>query len=48
MTQLLANPRSPGDVRPVAASGAPYPYADQLLERVALGNKLIVVAVPNP
>jgi hypothetical protein len=29
-------------------AGRAYPYADQLLERVAMGNKLIVVAVPNP
>jgi hypothetical protein len=28
--------------------GRAYPYADQLLERVGTGNKLIVVAVPNP
>ena len=28
--------------------GRASPYADQLLERVASGNKLIMVAVPDP
>jgi 2-polyprenyl-3-methyl-5-hydroxy-6-metoxy-1,4-benzoquinol methylase len=47
MTQLLANPDALGTSALYRGVGRAYPYADQLLERVALGNKLIVVAVPN-
>ena len=48
MTKLLADPRALGTSPLYRAVGRAYPYADQFLERVALGNKLILVAVPNP
>jgi hypothetical protein len=46
MTKLLADPGALGSSALYRGVGRVYPYADQILERVALGNKLIVVAVP--
>jgi hypothetical protein len=48
MTKLLSNPDALGTSALYRGVGRAYPYADQFLERAALGNKLIVVAVPDP
>jgi hypothetical protein len=47
MTNLLANPDALGTSALYRGLGRAYPYADQALERLALGNKLITVAVPD-
>lgn len=48
MMQPVANPDALGTSALYRGVGRAYPYPDQLLERVAMGNKLMVVAVPNP
>jgi hypothetical protein len=45
---LLRYARAVGTSAHDRGVGRVYPYADQLLERMALGNKLIVVALPKP
>lgn len=48
MTNLLANPDALGTSALYRGVGRAYPYADRLLEAMALGNKLIMAAVPDP
>jgi hypothetical protein len=48
MTQPVANPDALGTSALYRGVGRAFPYPDQLLERAAMGNKLMGVAVPNP